>query len=143
MSVLGIGVDVVDLVRFRRTLDDLGERFVERIFTPEEARYAARSERRYAERLAVRFAAKEAFGKATGRGMTEATRWREIEVVHDPRGRPELSLHGETRRFARSLGVTGIHLSLSHDGPVAEAFVVLEGGSEDAAGGTVATEDET
>ena len=127
MSVLGIGVDVVDLVRFRRTLDDLGDRFVERIFTTSEAAYAARSDRRYAERLAARFAAKEAFGKATGRGMTEATRWREIEVVHDARGRPGIELHGETRKFARGLGVTSIHLSLSHDGPVAEALVVLEG----------------
>ena len=138
MSVLGIGVDVVDLVRFRRTLDDLGDRFVERIFTSQEAEYAARSERRFAERLAARFAAKEAFGKATGRGMTENTRWREIEVVHDPRGRPSLFLHGETRRFADDLGVTGIHLSLSHDGPVAEAFVVLEG----VAGQAATTEDD-
>lgn len=126
MTILGVGLDVVDLVRFRRTLDNLGDRFIHRIFTEGEAEYAARSPRRHAERLAARFAAKEAYGKATGLGMSEKTRWREIEVEVDARGRPKLRLHGETRRAADGFGVERIHLSLSHDGDVAAAVVVLE-----------------
>jgi holo-[acyl-carrier protein] synthase len=126
MPVLGVGMDVVDLVRFRRTLDRLGEPFVRRLFTEAEAEYADRSPRRRAERLGARFAAKEAFGKAMGLGMTQSTRWREIEVGHDPRGRPLLHLHGNTERAAVERGITHMHLSLSHDGDVAAAVVVLE-----------------
>jgi holo-[acyl-carrier protein] synthase len=126
MPVLGVGMDVVDVVRFRRTLDRLGDPFVRRIFTEAEAAYADRSPRRRAERLGARFAAKEAFGKAMGLGMTQSTRWREIEVEHDPRGRPVLCLHGDTRTAAADRGVTHMHLSLSHDGDVAAAVVVLE-----------------
>ncbi len=131
MSIIGIGLDVVDLVRFRRTLDELGDRFVERTFTAAEAEYAARSPRRRAERLAARFAAKEALGKATGLGMTGQTSWRQIEVVHDNRGRPGLTLHGETAQTMAALGVQRVHLSLSHDGDVAAAVVVLEGPHEE------------
>jgi holo-[acyl-carrier protein] synthase len=130
MSILGIGLDVVDLVRFRRTLDDLGIRFVQRTFTDREAEYAERSPRRRAERLGARFAAKEALGKATGLGMTGQTSWRQIEVVHDNRGRPTLELHGETEQTLRAMGVTHVHLSLSHDGDLAAAVVVLEGSEE-------------
>ncbi len=127
MAVLGVGMDVVDVVRFRRTVERLGEPFVRRLFTPAEAEYADRSPRRRIERLGARFAAKEAFGKAMGLGMTQTTRWREIEVEHDPRGRPLLRLHGDTERAAAEHGVAHIHLSISHDGDVAAAVVVLEG----------------
>ena len=127
MSILGIGLDVVDLTRFRRTLDDLGDSFVDRIFTPDETSYAARSPRRRHERLGARFAAKEAFGKATGLGMSNKTSWRDIEVELDSRGRPVLKLHGKAERTAEQMGVTQTHLSLSHDGDVAAAVVVLEG----------------
>jgi len=129
MSVLGIGLDVVDLTRFRRTLDDLGDSFVDRIFTPDEVSYADRSPRRRHERLGARFAAKEAFGKATGLGMSNKTSWRDIEVDLDARGRPVLRLHGKAEQTAREMGVEHTHLSLSHDGDVAAALVVLEGGN--------------
>jgi holo-[acyl-carrier protein] synthase len=129
VTVLGIGIDVVDIPRFRRSLDEFGERFVLRLFTPAEADYAARSPRRRAERLAARFAAKEAVGKALGCGMTEGVRWTDIEVIHDARGCPTLALHGKTGETAARLGVARTHLSLSHDGDVATAMVVLEDGS--------------
>ncbi len=128
MAVLGIGIDVVDIPHFRRSLDRFGDRFVQRLFTPAEAAYAARSPRRRAERLAARFAAKEAVGKALGCGMTEGVRWTEIEVAHDARGCPLLRLHGVTAETATARGVRRSHLSLSHDGDVATAMVVLEDG---------------
>ena len=127
MPILGVGLDVVDLVRFRRTLDRLGEPFVGRIFTEREAAYAARSPRRRIERLGARFAAKEAFGKALGVGMTERSRWQEIEVTHDTHGRPTLTLHGQTAAALAGRGAVDLHLSLSHDGDVAAAVVVMEG----------------
>lgn len=127
MAVVGIGLDVVDLVRLKRTLDELGDRFMERICTPAEAEYCRSSKRRSHERLGARFAAKEALGKALGVGMTQGVVWQEIEVVHDSRGCPELVLHGHTQRTIEERGVEAIHLSLSHDGDVAAAVVVLEG----------------
>lgn len=127
MAILGVGLDIVDVARLRRSVDELGELFMTRVCTEAEIEYCLRGKRRVAERLGARFAAKEATAKALGTGMTREVTWHEIEVVHDPGGRPGLVLHGSTARCAEALGVRTIHLSLSHDGDVAAAVVVLEG----------------
>ncbi len=75
--------------------------------------------------LAMRFAAKEAFAKAAGLGM-RGLGWREIEVVHDARGKPSLSLHGRAGDWARQNGVTASFVSLSDESDYAAAVVVLE-----------------
>ncbi len=127
MAIVGVGLDIVDVPRLRRSVEELGERFIARVCTPAETAYCMRSARRVAERLGARFAAKEAAAKALGTGMTRGVTWHEIEFLHDPGGRPRLVLHGSTADLARELGVRTIHLSLSHDGDVAAAVVVLEG----------------
>jgi len=77
------------------------------------------------ESLAARFAAKEALAKALGapRGLS----WQDAEVVTDDDGRPRFELRGAVSEAATTLGVARVHLSLSHDGGTALAFVVLEG----------------
>lgn len=103
-----------------------GERFLQRIFTAAEIAYCQRKRHTAAESLAARFAAKEAGAKALGTGIAKGVGWREIEVAHLPGGRPTLRLHGRAAERAAAMGVTGVHLSLSHGRDLAIASVVLE-----------------
>lgn len=132
MSVLGVGIDVVDVAGFRAQLADPASGFAEATFTAGERRDAERPAGDRAERLAARFAAKEAFVKAWagaryGRPPALATvDLREIEVVLDGWGRPGLRLHGVVRDAVAELApAVDARLSLSHDGGVATAVVML------------------
>ena len=124
--IVGVGTDVVEIARVASALDRWGERFVQRILTPEERiRYA--HTRQKASHLAKRFAAKEAFSKAIGTGIREPFRWHSISVGRDGRGKPGLVPSPDMARHLAELGVTASHLSLTDDAGVAMAFVVLEG----------------
>ncbi|AWB93352.1 holo-ACP synthase [Aeromicrobium chenweiae] len=116
MSILGIGVDVVDIGRFAASLERTPT-LRNRLFTASEIDLPLES-------LAGRFAAKEAFVKAlrAPAGMS----WQDIEVVNDAHGAPQLRLQGAAKDRAGELGVTTAHLSISHDTTVATAFVVAE-----------------
>jgi holo-[acyl-carrier protein] synthase len=116
VSIVGIGVDVVDVARFEKSLTRT-PRLAERLFTDAERALPVVS-------LAARFAAKEALAKAIGapRGLD----WHHAEVVTAPDGRPSLRLSGTVAAAAEQAGVASWHLSLSHDGGVAVALVVGE-----------------
>jgi holo-[acyl-carrier protein] synthase len=117
VAVLGVGIDVVEIDRFAASMDRTpGLR--ERLFTPAEAVRAPAS-------LAARFAAKEAIAKALGAPVGMA--WHDAEVISEDSGRPLLALRGTVLAQADALGVTSVHLSLSHDAGIASAVVVLEG----------------
>lgn len=120
--IIGIGVDVVDLGRFERVLERTPAMRA-RLFT--DAEQLRDGEPRPVVSLAARFAAKEALVKAFG--SSAGLRWRDLEVVADDQRNPSLTLHEGARRVADERGVTSVHLSLSHDGGIATAFVVLEG----------------
>ncbi|WP_066517874.1 holo-ACP synthase [Curtobacterium ammoniigenes] len=120
--IIGIGVDVVDLARFAGVLDRTPA-LRSRLFTPAEL--LRDGEPRPAASLAARFAAKEALIKAFG--SSAGLSWQELEVVADDQRNPSLTLHAGAQRVAADRGVTAVHLSLSHDGPVATAFVIIEG----------------
>ncbi|WP_320670854.1 holo-ACP synthase AcpS [Patulibacter defluvii] len=137
MTVVGLGLDVVDVAGFRAQLDLPGSGFVAATFTAAEQRAAATGAGETALRLAARFAAKEAFVKAWSaarRGRPPALAavdLRQIEVVDDGFGRPALRFHGAVAAALTALatehgGPPVAHLSLSHDGPVAAATVVLD-----------------
>jgi holo-[acyl-carrier protein] synthase len=120
--IVGVGVDVMEIDRFAEALARR-PRLTERCFTPDEAAYCA-GKPFPPQHFAARFAAKEAVGKALGRGMT---RWREVEVVRG-RGAPTIVLHGHYREWADRLGVTRIHLSITHSRGVAVAVAIAERG---------------
>ncbi|MGH9088903.1 MAG: holo-ACP synthase [Acidimicrobiales bacterium] len=119
-AVAGVGVDAVDVDRFR---DVLGRRpaIADRLFTDGE-RADGRGD---PERLAVRFAAKEATMKALGRGIGSFG-WRDVEVVRAASGAPSLRLTAAAAEVARRQGVARWHVSLTHTGRVAVALVVAE-----------------
>jgi holo-[acyl-carrier protein] synthase len=123
--IYGIGVDLVDIKRIDLAIQRWSERFIKRVYTAREINLSRHSPR-FVSFLALRFAAKEAFSKAIGLGMRRGIRWRDIEIVHNTTGRPELRLRGEALRICQHEGINGWFVSLSDDGDYGMAVVVLE-----------------
>jgi len=123
--ITGIGIDVVQNERIRDSIQRFGDRFLNRIYTEGEIGYCkkcAQPEIHYA----ARFAAKEAAFKALGTGWTAGVKWKDVEVVRLPSGRPELHLYGEALKHATAAGATRFHVSLTHDQLISSAVVILE-----------------
>ena len=120
-----MGTDLAEVDRIRRSVARFGERFLQRVYTERERRYAF-SKANFAERLAARFAAKEAGMKAIGTGWSRGVSWQDFEVMNEPSGRPTLRLRGVAARVAEELGVQRISLSLTHTASQALAVVILE-----------------
>ena len=99
MSVLGIGVDLVECARIQHSLDRFGDRFLHRVFTDGEIAYA-QSMKFPARHLAARFAAKEALSKAFGTGIGKAMAWKDIDVHKKPSGEPFVVLEGGAKDLA-------------------------------------------
>jgi holo-[acyl-carrier protein] synthase len=121
----GIGTDLLDAGRIRSGLMRFGEHYANRILAPAEyAGYeASRDPARF---LAKCFAAKEAFAKAAGTGLRAPVSLRNIAVLRDPRGKPFLQCAPELADWLTARGVTTHHVSLSDEGDLVLAFVVLE-----------------
>jgi holo-[acyl-carrier protein] synthase len=117
-----VGLDLVDLPRFRAALARHGEGLRRRVFTPAEWRYAATRADRDAV-LAARFAVKEAVFKALGTGWGRGVAWRDVSLEGGGRTEPVLRLAGRTRAIAKALGVE-IRVSLSHAGESASAVAI-------------------
>ncbi|MBR84622.1 MAG: holo-[acyl-carrier-protein] synthase [Euryarchaeota archaeon] len=119
--MLSTGVDIIEIPRIKQVLDRYGQRFLKRVFTPQEIDYC----RGRAPNLAGRFAAKEATMKALGTGV-RGVGWKDIEVVRADSGAPSVKLHGRAATRAERLQVTEISLSISHSREYAVAFVVVQ-----------------
>ncbi|MDI3329738.1 MAG: holo-ACP synthase [Micrococcus sp.] len=115
--IIGIGVDVVEVSRFKGQLDKAAG-LRERLFTPSERELNVRS-------LAARFAAKEAIAKALG--APAGMNWQHCQIDVDAAGAPHVVTTGTVAEVAAAKGVKSWHLSLSHDGDIATAMVVAEG----------------
>ncbi len=128
---VAVGIDVIEVARIQRALDDFGERFLHKVYTKrEQARYRAR-----VPELAARFAAKEATSKALGTGI-RGIRWKEMEILANRRGKPILVLHGGAATRAATLGLRAFDVSLTHSRTDAMAFVVaLQRAAPDASSG--------
>ena len=123
--VVGLGIDMVEIVRVQRMIDSLGDRMYTRLFSEHEAAYI-RGKPLPAQHAAVRLAAKEAAFKAlAGNELARGISWRDVEVVSGADGIPSLRFHGTAELRARELGVTAIHVSLTHSRETAGAVVVL------------------
>jgi holo-[acyl-carrier protein] synthase len=123
--IIGTGIDIVDISRFERFLREGSDGIFRRLFTDHELEYCG-VRKRSAQHYALRFAAKEAFLKACGLGLRQGISWKDIEIVNDPLGKPELRLSGKADEIARDLGLKKSFTALSHDGAYAVAMVVLE-----------------
>ena len=115
--IVGVGVDVVDIERFGQSLERTPG-LASRLFTEQERASTGVAS------LAARFAAKEAVAKALD--APGNLRWTDAEVVTEESGRPVLRVTGDVAERAGAMGIRAWHLSLSHDGGIATAFVVAE-----------------
>jgi len=124
--ILGMGTDMIEIGRIQLSIEQFGERFLHRVYTPGEIAYCQRK-KHAAESFAARFAAKEAGAKALGTGISRGVTWKEIEVKREPSGRPTLHLSGRARQLADQIGIARLSLSLTHSRDLALAVVIAEG----------------
>jgi holo-[acyl-carrier protein] synthase len=126
--IIGIGSDLIDIRRIEKTIERYGDRFLDRIFTETERLKSDRRVNRAAS-YAKRFAAKEACAKALGTGFSRGVFWRDMGVVNLPGGQPTIKLTGgaaeRLRRLLPAKHVAQIHLTITDDFPLAQAFVLI------------------
>ncbi len=124
--IVGIGIDVVEIVRIDKMFADKGDRMLHRLFTDAELSYIS-LKAFPGQHLAARLAAKEAAYKAlNGNELARGIGWRDIEVFSRPDGSPELRLHGKAAERFAELGGVSLHVSLTHSRETAAAVVIVE-----------------
>ncbi len=111
--IVGLGTDIVEIVRIGQMVERHGEMFLNRVYTEEEVRYCQRKKESY-EHFAGRWAAKEAVMKALGTGFIRGIGWRDIEVLSQKSGQPTIAIHGGASDFAEKLGIDQILITISH-----------------------------
>jgi holo-[acyl-carrier protein] synthase len=123
--IFGTGIDIVKIKRIETVINKWGDRFIDRVFTPDEKTFCLKRVRPY-RAFALRFAAKEAFSKALGTGMKEGVFWRDIEVYHLKSGKPCLKVNGASLSICEKEGIKGYHVTLSDEDEYGIAMVILE-----------------
>ncbi|MDO9417492.1 holo-ACP synthase [Pararhizobium sp.] len=127
--IIGIGSDLIDIRRIEKSIERFGARFTDRCFTEVEKRKSDGRKNRAAS-YAKRFAAKEACSKALGTGLAQGVFWRDMGVVNMPGGKPTMVLTGGAQERLQRMLPTGhraaIHLTITDDFPLAQAFVIIE-----------------
>ncbi len=124
-NIIGLGLDATDIERIAATIERYGDRFLSRIFTPEEIAYCTRRHDP-AIHFAGRFAAKEAAMKALGTGHSHGVLWRDVEVVRHG-GPPQLQLHGGAARRFEKMGGKQSLVTITHSDDLALAQVLVLG----------------
>lgn len=123
MEIVAHGIDLVDFPRIEEMIGQHGQRFLDRVFTAAEQAYA-NSNKNGAEKLAGRFAAKEAVLKLMGTGWRGKISWTDIEIINNPAGQPEVTLHGEVKKIAAKLEIKHVSISITHTANFAIASAV-------------------
>ena len=127
--IIGIGSDLNDIRRIENSLSRFGERFVQRCFTDVEI-VKSEGRKNRAASYAKRFAAKEACSKALGTGLAQGVFWKDMGVINLPGGKPTMNLTGgAAERLAQMLPPhhrAAIHVTITDDFPLAQAFVIIE-----------------
>jgi holo-[acyl-carrier protein] synthase len=117
-----LGIDLIEIMRIKKAKERWGNRFLERVYTPKELAYCLR--KKYPEgSLAGRFAAKEAVMKALGTGLTLGVSWKDIEIVNDNKGKPEVFLYGKTKKISRGKKVL-VSISHTKEDAIAQAMII-------------------
>jgi holo-[acyl-carrier protein] synthase len=123
MEIVGIGTDIVECLRIGRMIEQHGELFLTRVYTEREIRYC-QARKRAIEHFAGRWAAKEAIFKCLGTGWRKGLAWTDVEVRNDHQGKPRVLLGGAAKDVAQRLGISDVHLSISHCRAYATAYAL-------------------
>lgn len=121
--IVGTGIDIIEVEKVKRALDMWGDKFLQRVFTQREMDYANTKKFSH-ESLAARFACKESVLKAFG-DTRIGIQLKNIEVLNDSKGKPEIVLHGEAREFAVKNRLDKIIVSMSHTNNYAVSNAIL------------------
>jgi holo-[acyl-carrier protein] synthase len=123
MKIVAHGIDLVDFPRIEQMVQRHGDRFLNRVFTEAEQKYAQQNKNNI-EKLAGRFAAKEAVLKLMGTGWAGKIAWTDIEIINNPQGQPQVTLTGEVKKIAEQLRITYVSISITHTANFAIASAV-------------------
>jgi holo-[acyl-carrier protein] synthase len=120
------GTDIIEVERIKKCINELGKKFINRIFTENEIKYCESKKELKYQHYAARFAAKEAFSKALGTGLSGFS-LKDIYIVNDDKGKPTLIAENKAAEIVKEkFGECSIHVSLSHEKEYAIAFVIIE-----------------
>lgn len=126
MPIVGVGTDIIEVVRIGQMIERHGEVFLNRVYTDEEIRYCQKR-KDYTQHYAGRWAAKEAVMKTLGTGFSRGVGWRDIEICSNRSGRPSIVLRGAAREIAEQAGICDILISISHCRSFATATAIAVG----------------
>jgi len=126
MDIIGIGTDITECLRIARMIERHGELFLDRVYTSAEITYC-QSRKQSTQHFTGRWAAKEAILKAIGTGWCKGITWRDMEIHNDPGGKPVVAVRGGVKDVVERLGITAIHVTISHCRSYATATAVAVG----------------
>ena len=129
MNILGIGTDIVEVLRIAQMVERHGELFIARVYTPFEIDYC-NARKASTQHFAGRWAAKEAILKALGTGWARGVSWTDMEIRNDEAGRPSVRLGGGAREVCEKLGIADIMVTISHCRSHATGFAIALGRSD-------------
>jgi holo-[acyl-carrier protein] synthase len=112
--IIGIGIDIIEISRIKKSIEKFGDHFLEKIFTPGEIEYCLAKANKY-QHFAARFSAKEAVAKAMSTGWNNEFSWQNIEVFNEPTGMPYVKLTGKLESFLADGKELKISMSHSQD----------------------------
>jgi holo-[acyl-carrier protein] synthase len=125
-DIIGIGTDITECLRIARMIERHGELFIDRVYTPAEIKYC-QSRKQATQHYTGRWAAKEAILKALGTGWRKGISWRDVEVRNEPGGKPVVAFRGGAKEVVEQLGITDIHITISHCRSHATATAIAVG----------------
>jgi holo-[acyl-carrier protein] synthase len=129
MPIVGLGTDIVECLRIAQMIERHGELFITRVYTDHEIEYCS-ARKAATQHYAGRWAAKEAVLKALGTGWQRGISWRDIEIRNDRHGAPSVILHGGAREVFEQIGLSRMHVTISHCRCHAVAYAIAEGREE-------------
>ncbi len=121
--IKGIGIDIIEIDRIRRAIEK-SDKFIDRVFTANEKK-AFEEKNHSPQTIAGYFAAKEAVSKALGTGISNM-RWKDIEILKDPSGKPYVRLYNNAENLAYSMSIDKILISISHSRENAVALAIAD-----------------
>jgi len=121
--IIGIGTDIIEVDRIKKSIENYGDRFRKKIFSNKEIEYCEQFNDQKWVHYAARFAAKESFSKAIGTGITNGFKFNEISILNEQSGKPYILLDGN---MLQSWGHCNALISLSHTRDNAIAYIILE-----------------
>ena len=122
--IYGLGTDIIEVNRIKKNIEKVSG-LKTKLFTQSEIEYCE-AKRHSAEHFAARFAAKEAFFKALGTGWRYGFAFKEIEILNNELGKPEITVSGKIKEYITENNISNIHISISHLKDIANAVVILE-----------------